>query len=66
MRGGGGGWGWGGSRGAYFMTGTRCKEKQDTNATGLEHVGGGVNGIKTDFQLSTLKEKKRHFFGETQ
>lgn len=46
------------------MTGTRCREKQDAThtPTGLEHVGGGVSGIKTDFKLSTLKEK-RDFFG---
>lgn len=26
-------WGWGGGRGAYFMTGTRCREKQDATHT---------------------------------
>lgn len=46
------------------MTGTRCREKQDAThtPTGLEHVGGGVSGIKTDFKLSTLKEKKNTLF----
>lgn len=46
------------------MTGTRCREKQDAThtPTGLEHVGGGVNGIKTDFKLSTLKGKKNTLF----
>lgn len=46
------------------MTGTRCREKQDAThtPTGLEHVGGGVNEIKTDFQLSTLKERKNTLF----
>lgn len=55
---GGGEWR-GGARGAYFMTGTRCGEKQDANAAGLEHVGGGVSGSKADFQ----RGKKRDFLG---
>lgn len=48
------------------MTGTRCREKQDANAAGLEHVGGGVNGIKTFTQtLDFKREKNTLFWGNT-